>query len=1372
MSEILNQFGIPVTQHPYTRCTINGEVVPFDWYSRIRPKATSIVTIQAYPLGDAIPGTDLDADTAQQREHRRMALAIASVGIGGLIGQALDNPILGSVIGVLGTILVLQFIPAMEETLDEAFSLSGTTNRVKVNEPVPVLYGTHRVFPPLIARPFTEIVGDDQYLHLMFLMGYGPMVVDELKFGEVSLSDFPEDDILVSITQGQLVDKDISEHFVNVVLEKTPAPKLVLLGPDSITGELLPQTLVTEPQAQAISLDLSFINGLTTDVEMRVRYRQSTGEEGAWTTVNSITNDYYIEQVPANLGEVWDILIALEAELDIIIAAIDPGTVLGSRKVPPQAKFLLDNRWATMEAIAGVIALEDGVGGSSSDARDNLVANAQTLQTLIAGFTEVGQGVPITPFDDDYNNLLIIGRVYAGISRIALEWDQRTRDRANGAHSISISPDWRSYLDAVDHFPGIATALLDTTFEYSDTTTALTRRGVRWTVEPGEYEVEVTRITPDLEDDSEEEDTVTWTALRTIKFTYPLPVEPKVCVVAMRIRATDELQGSLDEFNAVCAKKIRTWNGFSWDAPTVDATPAWVFADILQGSGAKFPVLDSRLDLARLVEWETQTTSLLSDDNQDRVAQEFNGLFTNGQTIFDTLKTVAAVGRARFTMREGQYSVALDAAQTTPVQMFTPRNSSKFRSDKTFRIVPDELRVRFVDSAVGYQANEVIVLNQGIDNEDSPPETYDELELFAVTSAAQAWQLGKYHLNTLSLRPEKYTLTTDMEHLVCELGDMVLVRNDVTLWGLSAGRILSNQDDGGGNLTGFTLDEEVNFGSEDHTIRVRKADNTFVDLPLNGAEQSSSTNIVVLGTPITDDNTINAGDLVAVGIVNEETVELIVKEIRHRGDLSAELTLLDHAPEVHFLDVIPEFDPKITLPNPSIRPVPPEPFIDRVNSGEEYLVRSLDGSLSSQIVVDVNPPIVPQGFAIPTHIQGQFRRGDSAPWTATPNAPISSRSIISFIPVEDKATYNLRIRYVTSAGVTSKWVYETHTVIGKTSPPPSPTGMLVDIPYISWEYLNAPLDLAGFQVRVGDGATVAWETATPLHEGLVSATTFDTNFAGYQLKKFFVKAIDTTGNESTDAAYVLVNLGDVPADNIIVELDEHPTFPGTKILGSVDSSVLETDETGSAVFWNASGATIFYDSNPSSVFWPTVTYENMVYEWEEVIDSTNGPGRMSFNLNVVSDRWILLYRTNANKVLWPYPLSEKFWPSPLTGSLWYDITDWLPWPGSINAAEGDYKFRLEVDGGANQGTVDELTLVMDVEDVEDIIENEIITSGGEALVLTKTFRAIRTVTVNLQNSGGTSVVIVDKALTGPTIKVLDAAGNDIEGTVDAIVRGY
>ena len=72
-------------------------------------------------------------------------------------------------------------------------------------------------------------------------------------------------------------------------------------------------------------------------------------------------------------------------------------------------------------------------------------------------------------------------------------------------------------------------------------------------------------------------------------------------------------------------------------------------------------------------------------------------LDTSG-SLHDALREVAAAGRASPSYADGKWSVIVDTGVQTPVQHFTPRNSSGFRAERTFADIPQGISGAFPQS--------------------------------------------------------------------------------------------------------------------------------------------------------------------------------------------------------------------------------------------------------------------------------------------------------------------------------------------------------------------------------------------------------------------------------------------------------------------------------------------------------------------------------------------------------------------------------------------------------------------------------------------------------------------------------------------------
>jgi len=73
---------------------------------------------------------------------------------------------------------------------------------------VPVILGTHKMYPLYGAYPYTELVGKEEYLRSLFVWGYGPATITAIKIGESDLSLYENFDI--ETREGRDTDEDIS----------------------------------------------------------------------------------------------------------------------------------------------------------------------------------------------------------------------------------------------------------------------------------------------------------------------------------------------------------------------------------------------------------------------------------------------------------------------------------------------------------------------------------------------------------------------------------------------------------------------------------------------------------------------------------------------------------------------------------------------------------------------------------------------------------------------------------------------------------------------------------------------------------------------------------------------------------------------------------------------------------------------------------------------------------------------------------------------------------------------------------------------------------------------------------------------------------
>ena len=896
-------------------------------------------------------------------------------------------------------------------------------------------------------------------------------------------------------------------------------------------------------------------------------------------------------------------------------------------------------------------------------------------------------------------------------------------------------------------------------FTVTEAKVQVVRRGMRWTVAQDQYDVRLRRTTADSTD-TKINDVVTWTTLRTIRDSDPVKIS-NIARVAMRIKATDQLNGVVDSFNLIAESYLDVWDGAAF-TPTITTESAWAYLTVMRGPANKRPVPDARIDLAGIKAW--------NDDNVAAGGRPFNMVVDFRTTVFELLNDIAAMGRASFGMMDGKFSVVPDKQQTVVVQHFTPRNSWDYLGTKTFIDVPHGLKVRFINSDADYQQDERIVYDDNFNAQNATK--FEVMELLGAMTPGDAWKHGRYHIATGRLRPEIHEITVDVEHIVCTRGDLVRVVHDVPSFGLGFGRIKTVT--GSPNASSITIDDLFNMDpAKSYAVRIRYDDGTTVVAQVNtvAGEQSSLT----FSTPITPPIP-KIDDLVLFGELNSESVELIVNEISPSRDLTAKLTLIDHAPAVYSADTgtIPPYTAQITLPpGPPEVQVPDLPIVENVRSDETVLVRAVDGSLDARILVVLKR--ASNASAQPAFYQGRFRRSNSNDrWEYMPPYPADAQEVSFVGGIEDNETYDMKIRAISKHNVVSEWVsINNHLTIGKSSPPPDVNAFFIEGNVLKWTYIDKPRDFAGFRLKRRPGVNYNWTSGIVMTDTLLTATQHDLKNAPLNIQTYMIKAVDVANNESTNTANVVINLGDPIVLNLVSTKDRKAAlWPGTLVNGTISGSNELVADGGGTLFYTMDSASMW--TGDVNTFWTEPSLA-MTYTDKCIPDYPDVPSALTIDATIVGETWTIDYQTTTPLVFWIIDTSQMFWPVSDATLFWPPLTGFVPWPGIIESIPRQkYEFRITTGAGPIQGKIETLSFKLDVPDVTEHFEDLAIAAGGTRLPITKTYRDIANVQVTVQDDGGAGITarIIDKSATqGPQIKVLNSSATAVAGTIDAQVQG-
>lgn len=514
---------------------------------------------------------------------------------------------------------------------------------------------------------------------------------------------------------------------------------------------------------------------------------------------------------------------------------------------------------------------------------------------------------------------------------------------------------------------------------------------------------------------------------------------------------------------------------------------------------------------------------------------------------------------------------------------------------------------------------------------------------------------------------------------------------------------------------------------------------------------------------------LSVGDLITFGLYDQETVQLLVKSIEPGQDLTAKLTFVDAAPGVHLASsgIIPPFESHITLPQRGLDTIA-QPRIDRIVTDETVMLRSTDGSLVPRILVTLHFSSGAAAQAISLEAQHRLA-GSAASWERRIFAA-SSTVEVSLTDVLEGYNYDLRFRSLGELGQTSDWVtFAGVEVIGKTSPPPDVSALSINGQQLVWLYPDAPLDLAGFRVRVQAGERTSWGDAMPLHDGLVSQTTF-VLFRDNGQRTYLVKAVDTSGNESLSAATFFVDYGALQFQNVAELVDlKDAGFPGAFVNGSVigGDAVANSD----TLFWKSDGLPFW--TIDASIMWPG-TYKDMQYTCTLTPPLPWLGGILFVDMILTASSSRVDYAQDSGALFWG-DASSPMW----TGDgvlFWSGVPSaFAPWPGQLTGyTRQTYQIRITTMGGNIQGRIGELQAIFDMPDLEETLLNVAIALDGTTrLPVTKPFAAITIVSPSPIDDGSVARVrVLDKEAVGPLVLAVDAAGIPVDGFSDFIVKGY
>lgn len=487
----------------------------------------------------------------------------------------------------------------------------------------------------------------------------------------------------------------------------------------------------------------------------------------------------------------------------------------------------------------------------------------------------------------------------------------------------------------------------------------------------GRWQVRITMLTDETEADSIKQRCV-WAALQTIRPEYPLAYPRPLALVALRVKATHQLNGQLDNFSALSRRICPDWDAVSGTWITrATSNPASLYRWILQTPANPKAVADGEVDLAALAEWHVFCA--------DRGLHYNRVLDQTGTALREALAEVAAAGRATPRHDGTRWGVVIDRPAELVVDHISPRNSWGLNVRRSYAERPHALVVNFQDGGNDFKTAQRVIRHPDYLGDITLTE---ELAMPGLTDASVVYREALRRFYEVEYRPDVFQVTQDGLVRTGTRGDTVALSADILRSTQSVARVR--------RVLGpmIELDDQVMIDAgESYSIRFRvfEARDPWEEPDTIGTSAVRNvTGPAGEGSILTVSGTgpmPQPGDLIHFGVAATLDYELVITGVESTQDECAILRCVAAAPEIDTLTaaaVIPAWSSRVGEElDPSLL-APPEPRFVSVRSvwnGSAYRIVCL---------------IVPGSGAVQTASYVlEHRAGTAGAWTAI-TLPVAS----------------------------------------------------------------------------------------------------------------------------------------------------------------------------------------------------------------------------------------------------------------------------------------------------------------------------------------------------------------------------------------------
>ena len=464
--------------------------------------------------------------------------------------------------------------------------------------------------------------------------------------------------------------------------------------------------------------------------------------------------------------------------------------------------------------------------------------------------------------------------------------------------------------------------------------------------------------------------------------------------------------------------------------------------------------------------------------------------------------------------------------------------------------------------------------------------------------------------------------------------------------------------------------------------------------------------------------------------------------------------------------------PTTTLPNPFVVQPPASVTLS------DQLIEYNDGTVI--VALDISVGASPDKFI--DFYQVEYKLSTDSDFIIYAQGSGLNHRVLNVI---DQQTYDVRVKAVSTAGISSTYVSAQRKIIGAIAPPSDVTDFSCNVSgqeaHLSWEAVT-DLDLAYYNLRFSEAVdgTADWQNSVALVEKISRPATSISVPA--RQGTYLIKAVDKLGNFSSNATAIISNVTSALNFNTIATQSEHPAFSGTLTNTVISDSAIELDS--SELFDSASGdfdteTVRFFDSGVANAdFLSTGNYE-----FANVIDiGAKHTARITASLTQTSDNPDDLFDNRSGNFDDASSNFDGDTPANCNAHLEIATSDdnssYTDFRGFvIGEYEARYfKFRVVLISRDNASTpvVSAVTVTIDMQD-RIFSDNDVVSgTSTKSITFTKPFKTVNyAVGVTAQGMAtGDYFTVSNKATTGFDVAFFNSSNSGVSKTFDFIAKGF